>query len=78
MKHLVNGKKMSANNFVKKNALRRKSYQGYGHKGPQSRIAELKGLSHWKQYKYDMPRSAPDVRLGAGNRHSLVGYISIN
>jgi len=30
------------------------------------------------QYKRDMPHSALDVLLGAGNRHSMIAYISIS
>jgi len=32
----------------------------------------------WFQYIQDKSRSATDVHLGAGNRHSRVGYIPIN
>jgi hypothetical protein len=30
------------------------------------------------QYKDDIQRKALDVRLGVGNRHSLISYISIS
>jgi hypothetical protein len=35
-------------------------------------------LNDRNQYKRDMPRSALDVLLGAGSRHSLIVYISIS